>query len=173
MQVLAEALGRLSTADASELLALVGRIDLAPGTLAIRLDGEALAGRLGVDADRTDPAHLVSEHPFTLSKRGVETKLVLGEAIPARRDETLVRNIAFAHAWFERLKGGTTVAEIAEEAGTSRRRVQQIIELAFLAPDIVVDVLEGRQPLGFTSDWCLLHSLPPDWDAQRALIATL
>ena len=128
MQVLAEALGRLSTADASELLALVGRIDLAPGTLAIRLDGEALAGRLGVDADRTDPAHLVSEHPFTLSKRGVETKLVLGEAIPARRDETLVRNIALAHAWFERLKGGTTVAEIAEEAGTSKRRVQQMID---------------------------------------------
>ena len=84
-----------------------------------------------------------------------------------------MRNIALAHAWFERLKGGTTVAEIAEEAGTSKRRVQQIIELAFLAPDIVADVLEGRQPLGLTSDWCLRHTLPSDWAKQRALLAAL
>ena len=125
-----------------------------------------------MDADRIDPAHLVSEHPLTLRKRGVETRIILADT-PTGRDDTLVRNTARAHAWFERLKGGATVTEIAEEAGTSKRRVQQMIEFAFLAPDIVADVLEGRQPLGFTSDWCLRHSLPPDWDAQRALIAAL
>jgi site-specific DNA recombinase len=42
-----------------------------------------------------------------------------------------------------------------------------MIDLAFLAPDIVRDVLDGNQPIGFTSDWCLRHALPSDWDEQR------
>ncbi|KRS12689.1 hypothetical protein XM53_08840, partial [Roseovarius atlanticus] len=42
-----------------------------------------------------------------------------------------------------------------------------------LAPDIVRDVLEGRQPIGFTSEWCLRHDLPSDWTEQRQHLATL
>ncbi|WP_293441678.1 hypothetical protein [Planktotalea sp.] len=48
-----------------------------------------------------------------------------------------------------------------------------MINLAFLAPDIVRDVLEGTQPFGFTSDWCKHHSLPVSWTEQPTLIAAL
>lgn len=48
-----------------------------------------------------------------------------------------------------------------------------MIDLAFLAPDIIRDVLDGKQPVGFTSEWLLRHDLPSDWQDQRALIATL
>ena len=48
-----------------------------------------------------------------------------------------------------------------------------MIDLAFLAPDIVSDVLDGKQPIGFTSEWCLRHELPSDWTEQRAIIAAL
>jgi hypothetical protein len=48
-----------------------------------------------------------------------------------------------------------------------------MIDLAFLAPDVVRDVMDGRQPIGLTSDWCKQHSLPSDWTAQRAMLATL
>jgi site-specific DNA recombinase len=92
---------------------------------------------------------------------------------PAGQDETLIRNIARAHAWFGRIKAGATFAEIAETEGTSKRRVQQVIDLAVLAPVIVRDVLDGKQPMGFTSDWCKTNELPSDWSEQRALIATL
>jgi site-specific DNA recombinase len=71
------------------------------------------------------------------------------------------------------IKAGHSFDEIAEAEGTSRRRIQQMIDLAFLAPDIVRDVLDGRQPLGFTSDCCLRHQLPPDWSEQRTLLASL
>ena len=47
-----------------------------------------------------------------------------------------------------------------------------MIDLAFLAPDIDRDVLDGAQPMGFTSDWCLRYDLPSDWDEQRDLLAT-
>lgn len=59
------------------------------------------------------------------------------------------------------------------EQQTSKRRVQQMIDLAFLAPDIVRDALDGSQPLGLTSDWLLRHDLPANWKEQRALVATL
>lgn len=68
---------------------------------------------------------------------------------------------------------GKAFAEIAQANETSPRRVQQLIELAFLAPDIVRQVLEGNQPLGFTSKWCLRHTLPSGWTEQRQVLATL
>ena len=82
-------------------------------------------------------------------------------------------NIGKAHAWFERIKACETVSEIAASEDTSNPRVQQLVGLAFLAPDIVRDVLEGRQPIGFTSERCLRHDLPSDWTEHRQLLATL
>ncbi|MBT8474892.1 MAG: recombinase family protein, partial [Alphaproteobacteria bacterium] len=75
--------------------------------------------------------------------------------------------------WFERIKAGETFTEIAKAEGSSKRRIQQMIDLAFLAPNIVRDVIDGKQPLGFTSDWCKTHELPSDWSDQRTLVATL
>lgn len=48
-----------------------------------------------------------------------------------------------------------------------------MIELAFLAPDIIRDVLDGKQPLGFTSHWAKTHSIPSNWVDQRKLLKTL
>ena len=62
---------------------------------------------------------------------------------------------------------------INEGGRTTNGRIHKLIDLAFLAPDIIRDVLDGKQPLGFTSDWCVRHTLPGDWQDQRALIATL
>ena len=66
-----------------------------------------------------------------------------------------------------------TLTMIAKTEGTTNDRVYQLIDLAFIAPDIVRDVLDGKQPLGFTSDWCVRRTLPGSWQDQRALIATL
>jgi len=102
----------------------------------------------------------------------VETKIILADT-PAGIDETLVRNVAKAHAWFERIKAGETFTEIAAAESMHKNRIQQMICPAFLAPDIVRDVLDGKQPLGFTSDWCKSNTLPAHWHDQRRLLATL
>lgn len=159
-------------ADLRKRLCLVDRIDIAPGNMRICLKGDNLAGKLGIRAEMIDADVLAMNFPFQLRKRGVETKLILADA-PNGLDETLIRNVAKAHAWFVQLKAGKTVAELAQASDTSPRRIQQIMELAFLAPDIVRDVLEGKQPLGFTSKWCSRHNLPSDWSEQRQLLATL
>ena len=109
---------------------------------------------------------------FQLRKRGVETKLILGEA-SGGLDQTLIQKIAKAHRWFEQIRAGKTLSQIAKAEGTSNGRLYQLINLAFLAPDIIRDVLDGKQPLGLTSDWCVRHTLLSNWQDQRALIANL
>ena len=164
--------GLTGAAGRADLLNLVGRVDIAPGHLILALDARAVAVHLTLDVDRLDADALTKSVPFQLRKRGVETKLVLSDA-PAGRDDTLIRNIARAHHWYGQLRAGRSFDEIAVAEGVSKRRVQQMVDLAFLAPDIIRDVLDGKQPLGFTSDWCLRHQLPSDWSEQRTLLASL
>jgi len=89
------------------------------------------------------------------------------------RDETLFRNIAKAHRYFDLIRSGKTYAEIAEAEGVSRHRIQKLVDLAFLAPDVVCDVFAGSQPTGLTTEWLLRHAVPALWDEQRELFRSL
>jgi DNA invertase Pin-like site-specific DNA recombinase len=151
---------------------LIARIDLAPGQIGIAFDPAAISSLLNVAGDRVDPDQLRLTTPFTMRRRGVETKLILGnEARPP--DRKLIANIAAALSWLDRIRAGKAYNEIADEDGVPKYRVQQAICYAFLAPDIIRQVLQGRQPVGLTSKWIFRHSLPLGWAEQRALIARL
>ena len=71
------------------------------------------------------------------------------------------------------MRSGKTYAEIAEIESVSKRRIQQQIELVFLAPDLIRSVREGRQPVGLTSDWLMRHAFTPIWSAQRERFSAL
>lgn len=100
----------------------------------------------------------------------METKLLLeGDVIP--RDETLLRNIAKGHAFLDMITSGQSIQQIAEVNDLSVRRVQQTLEFAFLSPDVVRQVIEGRQPEFLTADWCLKHEIPVGWPDQSRLFS--
>ena len=102
----------------------------------------------------------------------METKLILnGSARPV--DQVLLANIARAQSWFAMIREGKSYEDIAQATGTSRHRVQQMLHFAFLAPDIVRAITEGRQPAALTTKWLTRHPLPADWRAQRQVLATL
>ena len=162
----------LHASELKPLLRIIKMITIEPGRLAVQLDGDAIAHLLDIETEGLKDDMLSIASVFQLRKRGVETKLVFADQ-PTGRDETLIRNIAKAHVWFEKIKIGQTFDQIAKTEQISKRRIQQMIELAFLAPDIIRNVLDGNQSVGFTSDWCLRHALPSDWSAQRELISTL
>lgn len=88
------------------------------------------------------------------------------------RDETLLRNIATGHVFLEKVTSGQSIQQIAEEYGLSVRRVQQTLEFAFLSPDVVERVVEGRQPVFLTTDGCLKHEIPVGWSDQIRLFST-
>ncbi len=157
--------------DAREALEIVEQVRIAPGRLTINLNAKRTQKLVGAELE-CDPDDLTLELPFSERRRGVEMKIIVGEGA-ANVDQILVENIALANQWYRQLKDGQSYGAIAAQAGTSKRRVQQLIDLAFLAPDIVRDIVNGTQPVALTSDWCLRHELPAEWQAQRQRIATL
>ena len=156
----------------TDVIDLVERIDIAPGSIQVTLNHRALSDLLNVDAAEFNSDALIFKLPFQTRKRGVETKLIIGHVAPDK-DTTLIRNLAKAHKWLGMIKAGTSLDEIVEQETTSRRRIQQVIKFTFLAPDIIQMIVEGRQPISLTSEWVLRNSLPGDWQDQRTLIATL
>jgi len=128
---------------ASDDLALIERVDLRPGSLTVVLNQDALCRSLEAHSDQINTAGLTINAPFQMRRRGVELKLHLGET-PAEIDRTLVRNIVKARRWMEMIIKGKTFTEIAAAEGTSKRRVQDVVELALLSPDI----LEGSSSCG-------------------------
>ena len=85
-----------------------------------------------------------------------------------RPNAALIKAVARAHVWYERLLSGeaTSLRAIAREHGVTPRYVGRILRCAFLAPDLVEAILHGRQPPELTLAG-LCHSLPLDWAEQR------
>jgi site-specific DNA recombinase len=170
-EVISEMIRKLDHSDFG-ILAVIERVCLGRDSLEIAVDPEHLSRALGVPVIDADPDQLTIRTPFSLRRRGVETKLLLeGDAIP--RDETLLRNIAKGHAFLAMITSGQTVQQIADASGLSVRRVQQTAEFAFLSPDVTRLISEGRQPAFLTADWCLKHEISADWAEQAQLISAV
>ena len=151
--------------DGSECLALVRRADLRPGSIVLQLDRHEVARLIDCHPDKINPDQLTIEVPFRTRRRGVELKLHLGDA-PREIDQTIVRNIVKARRWLAMIIDGMTFDEIAHVEGTSKRRVQAIVDLATLAPDFLDAIAKGEQPAGLTSDYLIKTGFPAIWSEQ-------
>ena len=143
-----------------------------PGRIDVELDKAQLAHILELPTDRLDEGCLQFEATFQLRRGGVETKLILGGE-HRQRDKTLFGNIARGCQVLELVRRGKSHSEIAQLLGLSKSNVQHLIEYAFLAPYIIEDVYDGKQPIGFTSESVKRNKLPSDWGEQSAMIARL
>jgi site-specific DNA recombinase len=109
-----------------------------------------------------------------LMRCGLEVRLVIaGEAKQqetARTSQSLIKAIARGRYWYEQLtsRGSMSLSELAEASGVNDRYASRILRFAFLAPDIVEAILEGRQPKGMTLDKAFIN-MPQRWEEQRQL----
>jgi len=88
---------------------------------------------------------------------------------PRRIDQALILALARARSWMRGLRQGEFVdtAEIAQRFGLSDAHVRRHLRFAYLAPDIVEAIIDGRQPRALTVK-LLLRGIPFDWVDQRA-----
>jgi hypothetical protein len=154
------------------LNAIVAGGRIGPGLLSITLRPEAIAERLGVPLAQINLDALSLDGDFTLRRRGVEAKLVLGDTTSAV-DRTLLKTVAQGWAWFEEVKAGATMQAIADREGIAQRRVAHLVDLAFLAPDIVQAIVDGRQPPTLSANSLVKSRHRPLWPHQRAWISAL
>lgn len=94
---------------------------------------------------------------------------------PTSVDENLMAALAKAFFWQEMLDTGRVknMTELAKAEKVGLARMQKMLKLARLAPDIVEDIARGRQPVGLSLLFFVENPLPDDWNAQRAVIGGL
>jgi hypothetical protein len=148
-------------------LADAGRIQ--PSRLSVTLEPVALAGHLGVLPANINHDALTLTGAFALRRRGVEARLVLGDTSPEVVG-TLLKNVAQGWAWFEEIKAGMTMRVIADREGMTQRRIAHLVDLAFLAPDIVQAIVDGRQMATLTADSLIKSQHRIAWADQRVWI---
>jgi DNA invertase Pin-like site-specific DNA recombinase len=140
---------------------------------------EALLGdRSSRPPDRHRPLDKRTNDVFKLNidarvKRcGGEVRLLVpadsGTEAPERPVSSLIKSVARAHPWPEKIIRGelTGLRSIAQLTGLDEHYAGRILNCSFLAPDIVEAILDGRQPADLTVQK-LLRSLPLAWDEQR------
>jgi hypothetical protein len=90
-----------------------------------------------------------------------------------RIDRALVRGICLARDWAKQLATGevASINELARRAGLCNHYTARLLPLAWLAPDLVTSVMEGRQSPALSLSALVNQPLPMDWDEQLRLFA--
>jgi hypothetical protein len=131
----------------------------------------------GAEKSQSQVSEIAITRPFPmqLKRRGVELRLIVGDhdRSAGAVDLPLLKAVARAHRWFDELSTGKarSLAEIAAREGLGVRYVGRVIRLAFLAPDIVASIVEGRQPANLTAEAVTRRiELPLEWRSQRTAL---
>lgn len=147
----------------------IRQVEITEGRLRLRLDDGALARLAGCASPRADD-HLI-DLPLTLQRRGHAQKLVLGGVAPVPVPDTpWAALFPMLLRWRQRLfDDGVSLHTLAAEAGMDRGHASRLLPLAFLAPDIIADLIAGHGPAGLTlADLRAVMDAPRRWAEQRA-----
>ena len=157
---------------------LVENVTVDEQTIIIKMRREPLLGRPTSSAsDASSDGAIELNAAVSIKRRGVATRLVLLDAQhnhPVRCDPVLVKAIARGQAWFDELVTGRarSLQELAKRDGISRRYIRRLVGLAFLSPQLVEAILQGRQPVELTATRLTELDLPLDWAEQHRLLTT-
>ena len=165
------------------LNALLQRVIVESGRIVIEIDCErAMATLLAVPEalptkrsrhERPSAAEhlIVLEVPAVLKRAGLGMTLIVpGARQDATPDPSLIRLLLRAFAIRDRLERNPDLPlkRIAEAEGVSPSCATRVLRLAYLAPDIVTAIVDGRQPPGLTANTLMRNTrLPFRWEAQR------
>jgi len=170
--------GKIMTDDAVSrkdlLKALIHRVELRSNTISIELSREAFVKLLEIKAadDNIKDSNIIALNiAIKLKRKGVEAKLIIAGGTKDRQpDPDLCRLIAKAKYWLDQLATGegTSVKDIAKMEKCFDTEITRALPFAFLAPEIVEDILNGRQPDTLNvKDLTRINPLPTDWHEQK------
>ncbi len=100
---------------------------------------------------------------------GLENRVVTPATESVRRPTpSLLKAIARAHDWCQRLTAGDVGSrrELTETFDVDESYIGRIIRCAFLAPDLVEAIVDGRHPPDLTLQ-AVQRAVPSEWAEQR------
>jgi site-specific DNA recombinase len=157
---------------ASCLVELISRVELRSEGIALTLGIQVLSSHVSVAPNTLNLFRFV---PLKMKRRGLETRIILGTGgdLPRKVDRALLKAIARSRAWFEELACGRvrSLADIARREKITRRYVERLSRLAFIAPAIVTAICQGRHPAALSTETLLNRiDLPLEWSAQPSAL---
>jgi site-specific DNA recombinase len=164
--------------DEQRLAEAIVRVQVGADRIAVSLG----AGSFKMDADlhiNYRPADQGHEVMFDVRLKHRHGALILegpgGAPAAPKVDRALVRGLSLARAWALRLARGemASLRDIAKTEGLCNHYVARLAPLAFLAPDLAEQILEGRQPRAVSLGALIKRPLPMDWSEQRILFDTI
>lgn len=157
---------------------IVERVCVRPDEVVVSVDRQAIAKTLLGDAyrqppeDRPDAIEIRAEAKLRRAGKGV--RLIVGGGRASKPDRQMVALLRNAFATRDALMSGrdATIDALAQRLGVKRDYLSAHMRLTYLAPGIVKDLFDGRQPEALTAARLvsLCKDLPHDWQLQRAAL---
>src|SRR5205807_10631381 len=147
----------------------VEKIIVDENTINIKLRRSFLLGIPSSASEAASEGAVELTAAVAFTRRGAETKLVLPGLAPQKHsskcDPALIKAIVRGRAWFEELATGRarSLNELAKRDGISRRYIRRLVGLAFLSPELVEAILQGRQSVELSATRLTQLDLPLDW----------
>ena len=144
--------------------------------LQVQMDGEVarssvsidgLARRLGAETGEVCDRRYELAISTKVRRRSRELRIVVPAGAPSHpRNGRLVMLLGRAALAREQLFAGAATDEVLAD-----RELRRVARFAFLAPDIVAAILEGRQPTSLAArQLARMPELPLDWAEQRRIL---
>lgn len=151
---------------------LIDKVRIHDAKIEISVTVTALAETLDLCLDENAPESLMITRDARLTRTGRAVRLVHDNGAAATDDGvdlTLVRLIARAREWWERMADGTLdPSTLARQEGVSVSYIVRVLRLAFLSPTVVEAVLDGKLRAGIDSNALLnIRAIDPDWEVQE------
>jgi site-specific DNA recombinase len=113
--------------------------------------------------------------PMRVGRRGQETRLILQSVKQRQRpiDQALLTLIAKGYLWRNEIVNGKVASaqKIAARAKVTSSYVCRLIDISFLAPEIIAAIANGTAPPDLTSvKLQTLKAFPLDWPSQKAVL---
>ncbi|MEO1568811.1 MAG: recombinase family protein, partial [Pseudomonadota bacterium] len=125
------------------------------------------ADTLSISVEQPDGMKHTINAPYSVRRRGVETKLVLDDRPDRTPDLTMIRRILRAVSWVDQVSMGHTLKQVAEADGVSSDFVTHNIDLAYLSPANLDAILRGRQRPDLTVTTLSKRRWSVDWAWQN------
>jgi len=165
------------------LRSLVTRVTYRRDVLALKVSAQEFRDAVGVGQDEPSWSRnsgdanegFIVTAPLIYRRRGVQAKLVVGGIAPDRHvDRSLRKAVARARYWFEELTSGKcrSIAEISSAEGITGSKVADLLQLAFLSPDLVERIVQGTQPKSLSAAQLVRdEEISMRWSEQSVVLA--
>jgi hypothetical protein len=106
--------------------------------------------------------------PLNLKRRA--GRLIADSGAPVH-DVNILNVVGRGFYWQDLLDTGVYASgsDIAKVEGVTPSTVNRLVRMGLLAPDLIEELMAGKQPRRLTAHWLIRNRIPGSWGEQRAL----